>query len=230
MLEIIDKEDVRKCFKCGNEKTFVDHSGRQHWSYHYGEKGERTGEWLCNTCRMNTESTKKYYKDRYEELKHVTDCRNAYININRDKCKGCIGVQICAITLGVNILDIEMDNFRYFVDLSAHQEYGYGEVKTATLNVREGRWYFSKIHKENFDTLILVCMDQYEHWKDVMRIYIIPTHKITTTTTITIYLSSSRITWYENFEIDVKPYNNTYHNMDIERCPALRKYKKSMDC
>lgn len=225
MLEIIDKKDVRKCFICGNEKTFVDSDGRQHWAYHYNEKGECTEEWLCNTCRMNTESVKKYYKDRYDELKHITDCRNAHIDIKRARCRGCIGVQICAITLGVNILDIEMDNFRYFVDLSMHQEYGYSEVKTATLNIREGRWYFSKIHKENFDTLLLVCMDQYGYWKDVKRVYAIPTNMITTTTTITIYLNPSRVVWYESFEIDAKPYNDTYHNMDIKNCPALGKYE-----
>ena len=31
----------------------------------------------------------------------------------------------------------------------------------------------------------------------------------------------SRKTWYEEFEIDKKPFNGTYHNMDIDKCPVL---------
>lgn len=225
MLEVIDKKDTRKCFICGNSETYRDSEGREHWSYHYDEKGKWTRNWLCNTCRMNTESVKKYYKKRYDEIKYITDCRNARIDIKSEKCKGCIGVQICTITLGVDDLNIQIDNFGYYVDLDKHTKYGFIEVKIAVFNKRDGRWYFHDIHKENFDYIFLVCMDQYSPWKNVLRIYVVPSDRITTSTTITIYENPSvRCSrWYEEFEIDVKPFNETYHNMNIMECPVLRK-------
>jgi len=225
-LELVSGEDIRKCYVCGGSETYIDSEGREHWSCHRDEKGKWTGNWLCNTCRMNTDKKKKYYKDRYNEIKYITDCRNARINIKSEKCKGCIGAQICAITLGVGDLNIQMDNFTYYVDLSEHTKYGYCEVKTATFNPRDGRWYFNKIHKENFDYILLVCMDQYWPWKNILRIYAIPSDMIMTSTTITIYDNPSRKTWYEESEMDEKPFNDTYHNMDINKCPVLRKINK----
>ena len=234
ILELIDKDDVasrrsntegRTCCICGNSETFVDSKGREHWSYHRDEEGKWTGNWLCNTCRMNTKEMKKYYKDRYDDIKYISDCRNALINIKSERCKGCIGVQICATTVGVEDLNIQMDNFRYYVDLDKHTKYGFIEVKTATFNKRDGRWYFYDIHKENFDTVLLVCMDQHGPWKNVLRMYAIPSDKITTSTTITIYDTPSirHPRWYEEFEIDAKPFNDTYHKMNINICSVLIK-------
>lgn len=131
---------------------------------------------------------------------------------------------VCANTLDVKDLNIETDNFTYYVDLSEHVNYGYSEVKTATFNKIDGRWYLNRIHKENFDTLLLVCMDQYDPWKNVKRICAIPSNMITTTTTITIYDAPSvRLRWYERFEIDPKPFNDNYHKMNINICPVLAK-------
>jgi len=236
MVEIIDIYDMTKigrrippgrtCYKCEKSDTYIDSDGCEHWAKHRDEKGKWTGHWLCNTCRMATDEMKKYYKERYDEIKYVRDCRNGRIDITKERCKGCIGAQICAKTLGVNILNIEMDNFRYYVDLSKHPNYGYCEVKTATFNKRDGRWYFHDIHKEKFDTLLLTCMDQYSPWDNVLKMYAIPTHKITTSTTITIYDNPSRKTWYEEFDVDAKPFNGTYQDIDINKCPVLEKYNK----
>lgn len=223
MPKLVDIEDMRKCFKCGSFDTYTDADGNEHWAYNYDDNKKWTGDYLCNKCRMTAGEMKKYYKDRYDEIKYVRDCRNARINVGSEKCKGCIGAQICANTLGVDILDIEMDNFRYYVDLSKHDVYGFIEVKIATFNKRDGRWYVHKVNKENFDTLLIVCMDQYEPWRNVLKLYAIPSSKISTSTTITIYENKSirGSRWYEEFEIDAKPFNDTYHSIDINKCPML---------
>lgn len=200
-MELIDKDDIintrrsnnegRVCYICGSSETHIDSEGREHWGYHRGEKGKWTGNWLCNACRNATDGAKEYYKKRYDKIKYITDCRNARVNIKSGKCKGCIGAQICAITLGVEDLNIQTDNFTYYVDLGMHTKYGFIEVKTATFNKRDGRQYFHDIHKEKFNYLFLVCMDQYGPWKNVLRIYAIPSDNITTSTTITIYENPS---------------------------------------
>jgi hypothetical protein len=109
MPKLVDIEDMRKCFKCGSFDTYTDADGNEHWAYNYDDNKKWTGDYLCNKCRMATGEMKKYYKDRYDEIKYVRDCRNARINVGSEKCKGCIGAQICAHTLGVDILDIEND-------------------------------------------------------------------------------------------------------------------------
>lgn len=209
---ILNKRKGRKCYICNKDLSGDDYGRR-----YYNEKGDWTGEYVCH---------KHHYKYGYHgqgNLKKLLAlCRNRDFDIKRKKCKGCIGAQIIGETICVRNLNIETDNFNYYVDLSKHVYYGYSEVKTATLIY--GRWDFSNFNEKDFDTLFLVCMDQYELWKDVKRVYAIPWEDAIKRSTITIYENPSRISWYRDFEIDVKPFNDTYHKMDVTTCMLNRPY------
>lgn len=95
-------------------------------------------------------------------------------------------------------------------------------------------WSIFKIRNKKFHTLFGLCMDKYEPWKDVDRMYVIPIddlYKHNCEDGINVYRDwyklrkLSRFEWIEKFRIDERPYNNTYRNMKLENCKILRKDK-----
>lgn len=205
----------RKCCKCGDDLS--DPSRDHHGVKYFDEKEDWDGKsWICNSCYM-----KDYNKDRNDNA----DWRTGNLSRYSPSGKGFIGAQIIARTLGIDDCNIIMDNFNFYIDLGKHSEYGYIEVKTATLDIECGEWTFALKLWKQFDTLILICMDQYEPWKNVKKVYAIPYEHVMNNKGITITdITSkySRLKW-ESFKIDEKPFNDTYHKMDIKRCKVLRK-------
>lgn len=206
----------RECCKCKIDLSEGDYHGIKD----YDEEGNWDGKsYLCWSCYM-----KKYNKDRNARANWRTGNLSRY----SPSGKGFIGAQIVAKTYGIYDCNIIMDNFNFYIDLSKHSEYGYVEVKTATLNIERGNWKFALKMWKQFDTLILVCMDQYEPWKNVKRVYAIPCEYVMNQIGVTITEApSSKGKWegtkWGQFRLDERQFIDTYHKMDITKCKVLRK-------
>lgn len=140
----------RMCCICRGVKTDIDSYGRYVWRSCNCSKKSCTG-FLCNNC---------YGKVRYRNLdgSYVAKWRIGELDPLSTTGKGFIGQQIVAKTYNVEDCNLKMDNFRFYVDLSDINEYGYGEVKTATLIAHE--WHFGNLDR-SCDTFFFICMDRY---------------------------------------------------------------------
>ena len=210
-------KSCKKCCRCGNKKT------SQWYSCKCGN-GSCTG-CLCKGCYM-----KGYHKNHKDDIdsrdnirKSMSKSRTGLLSRFTEAGKGFIGAQIVAKTYGLDDCNIKMNNFNFYMDISKHPEYGNIEVKTSSIDIEWNRWHFSNIDSNGFDTLILVCMDMYQPWKNVMRVYAIPCEEVGSITDITIQNSLSVGLKWERFRIDEKPFGYTYHRMDIKKCKVLRK-------
>lgn len=201
-----------KCCKCGRIETYIKDDGTPVWSECTCGRPECTGV-LCAWCNWK-EDNKKYKPGA---------CRSGDLDRYSPQGKGFIGAQIVAITLGLDDCNIIMDNFCFYVDLSRHSKYGYVEVKTSTFLVERKYWKCANVNALKFDTLIFVCMDQYEPWKNVLRIYAIPSNVLMNQGTVSIGANGSK---WDKFIIDEKQFNSTYHKMDIKKCRVLKKDEK----
>ena len=137
--------------------------------------------YLCDNCHA------KFGDSKDNTIKSMRQFRTGTLSPFSDQGKGFIGARIVAKTLGVD------DCFNFYIDLSKHLKYGYIEVKTATFDRIEKAWYFSTQREQDFDTMILVCMN--ENWNNVERIYAIPWDYAIKRKSITIYESPSRYGW-----------------------------------
>lgn len=180
--------------------------GNNHGFKEYNDKGDWTGRWICKPC----------YR--------CADWRSGNLDPSSSHGKGFVGQQIIAKTYGIEDCNLKMNNFRFCVDLSKITGYGYGEVKTVSLN-RMGEWKFSRVGGNKFDVLFLLCMDCNWPWKDVVRVYVIPWEAIGDISYITIYENPSKESRWEEFRTDERSFNSTYHNMKLENCKVLRKKK-----
>lgn len=68
-------------------------------------------------------------------------------------------------------------------------------------------------------------MDRYIPWKNVERIYAIPEIDVYGKRSITIYKypSPSLGSKWEDYILDEKPFNESYHNLTVEDCSSLRR-------
>lgn len=239
MISLIEEKDVVKigrniveeriCCLCKGNDTYIAPDGKYDWRHCTCNKIDCT-EYLCKDC------WNKYYY--YNIAKYDHESRDFILNAQFRTGKlsrystngiGFVGAQIVAKTLGVDDCNIKMDNFCFYVDLSKHDIYGIGEVKTATLNKINGCWKFT-IENEYFifNTMFLVCMDENEPWKNVERIYAIPKKEIIQHGIgITIVKNPLRCTWYDDtkkkYRIDEKPFDEIYHKMKLKNCTVLNK-------
>jgi hypothetical protein len=197
-----------KCCKCDSTKTYMKGPEDPLWYICECGKKDFTGN-ICDICYGKTRSPAGW---RYGQL-----------DASSSPGKGFIGVQIIAKTYGLEDCNIKMSSFNFYIDLSKHSEYGYIEVKTATLNIKNREWYFSKFHERNFDNLLALCMDSNKPWKDVKMAYMTPWEDAINRMTIKITENPARKPWYYDFRIDEKPFNDTYHNMKLDNCKILRK-------
>lgn len=201
----------RTCCICGNDNTRKGFSGNPHW-YRYKEKN---GIWdrksyICTDC---------WQKKNHEIIRDVicseSQWRSGVLSRYNNTGIGVIGQWISASTLGIIDLNIVKDNFHEHVDLSKHQLYGEIEVKTATLI--DNRWIANYIVNK-FDTLLFICMDGEKLWKNVDGVYAIPYEDIIGETEIYIYKNTYKIYKFkrlEKFRIDKRPFNDTYHSVEI---------------
>lgn len=209
------ERDKRICIICGTDKMF------QSCKY-YDKNGVWDGKsWLCKICYMedyNRNSPKGYDNT----LKPLMNCRTKIIDLSRfdnisDKEKGTIIEEIVCRTIKVGNRNIGDNNFGSETDTYRHPIYGYVEIKGRTLRI-DKKWDFGGIQNKKSDTLIIVCMDRNEPWKNVDRVYIIPMDELFDITGITIYKDTRLIvSKWEKFRIDEGPFNDTWHNMKDNR-------------
>lgn len=212
------KNERAKCCRCGGG-TWINPDGRHVWNKCRCDKPNCT-TYLCHKCKA---------KD-YDKERRVTAWRTGNLSMYSNTGKGFIGAQIVAKTYGLDDCNVKMNNFNFYVDLSKHSTYGNIEVKTASLSVEYMRWMVA-LNNFNFDTLIIVCMDCESPWKDVLRVYVIPCENVIGLQGIYIPARgpidelgrSSKGSKWDKFRIDEKPFNDTYHKMDINKCKVLRK-------
>ncbi len=76
-----------------------------------------------------------------------------------------------------------------------------------------------------FDNLFAICMDDCWPWKNVEMVYAIPWEVACGNIRFSIYKESFKNEWCEEFRIDEKPFNDTYHNMKLSDCPIFSKDK-----
>jgi len=217
-MPIINKDSIklRKCCKCGGNKTTKNYNGTPVWFNHKCDKDGCT-KYLCRSC---------YGKIAYRSYNtdYIAEWRIGNLDPLSPSGKGFIGQQIVAKTYGVEDCNLKMDDFRFYVDISKISEYGYSEVKIRTLNTNH-QWSFDTGRPQKYDSIFLVCMDKNVPWKDVERLYVIPSDTVLNTVKsgITITKNPSKGSqWYEEFRIDEKPFNDTYHNMKLDNCKILR--------
>lgn len=197
-----------KCCKCDSAKTYMKGPEDPLWRTCECGKKDCTGH-ICDTC--------------YGKIRSSAGWRHGQLDPSSPPGKGFIGAYIVAKTYGLEDCNIKMNTFRFYIDLSKHSKYGYIEVKTATLNRKNGNWSFSKFDEKDFDTLFLVCMDENDPWKSVKRVYAIPWEDAINRSSIKIYENPSRSAWYDKYKIDEKSFEDTYSNMKLENCKVLRK-------
>lgn len=214
MIDLIDKDDVKKssykrlrCCACGKtvKKKYYDMLNNQ---------GDTTGKVHCPNINCT--------------IKANADWRNGNLDPSSPAGKGFIGQQIVAKTYGIEDCNLKMNSFGFYIDLK-HPTYGYIEVKTRTINKRYNRWGINDIYREFddilFDNLFAVCMDEYWPWKNVERVYAISWEVVCGKKGFYIYKDSFKSEWCEEFRIDEKPFNDTYHNMKLSNCSILSKDK-----
>ena len=112
-----------------------------------------------------------------------------------------------------------MDNFNFIYDVY-DKEYGKTQVKARIPYC--GDWHFSGINTENYETVVLICMDK--KWKNVVRVYIIPSDCVHSQKIAIMRNPHPSIgSKWEEFRIeDIKVYNDAYHNMSIDDCSILK--------
>jgi len=217
MVDIVDENDVRRRYR---RRKRCDICGRKIKNKYYDildDYGNPTGRVYCPRADCMAKAS--------------SDWRTGNLDPSSAPGRGFIGAQIVAKTLGVDDCGIKMNNFCFYIDLSKHTIYGYSEVKARTLDKKRGKWNVSDTYRElndiTYDTLFVVCMDEYWPWKNVRRVYAIPWEVISHKTGFDIYQDPPKRAdpWYEEFRIDEKPFNDTYHNMKLSDCPILNKNK-----
>lgn len=213
------KNTTVKCCRCG-KGTYVDPEGHHKWKKCTCGKSNCT-TYLCHRCK-----SKDYDRDRNS----MAAWRTGNLSIYSTTGKGFIGAQIVAKTYELDDCNIKTNNFNFYVDLSKHSIYGDIEVKTVSLDIEYMRWMVH-LRNWNFDTLFMVCMGCEYPWENVLRVYAIPCEYVNGLQGV--YISargpidelgrSSKGTKWDKFRIEEKPFNDTYHKMDINKCKVLRK-------
>lgn len=196
------------CDRCGNNlNNLISRPCRE-----YDEQNNWNGKWLCANC----------YK--YDCAKEKRDCRNKNLDPTSKTGKGYIFEQITCNVMGIENLNIKTGNFHSCLDHSRHPELGIIQSKGAIYDYICDQWGFNVKNEQQkeFDYIILYCMDI--DMKNVSRVYIIPKKEIMKRKSISIIKNSLRHTRYEKYRVDEKPYNDAYHNIDIDKDPVLRRH------
>lgn len=218
------------CFICASKNTRLKPDGRPTWFRYTVDKNNvfdlKSTIWdrksyVCSKCYEK--ESRKLPDSRTNWIKSQRKFRNKELPKDCSSGKAFIGEQIWCKTRGVDNCNIKMDNFAYKYDHSPDQEYGITNTKIASLNHHQGTveaW--GGFHTNGkYDNAVLICMDK--NWENVERVYIIPEYEMKKRSNVTISKNPYRgIPWYEKYRVDEKPYNDAYHNMNIEDCPILK--------
>ena len=198
----VDHTNTR-CYICGSNKTYIrgiDSEGKEIYDW----RKDKDGNYICSSCRSNINK-------KSERL-----WRMGLISRYIETGVGIVGQYIVAKTIRVDDLNIINDNLRQPVDLSEHSIYGISDVKIATL-ADDNRWTFGTVFNR-CDTVFYVGMDRYVPWKDVEMVCAAPCDLVFKDSSISIFndIPKGR-KWdiLQKYRIDKKPFNDTYHNVDI---------------
>lgn len=210
---------IGKGFKYPNKKNWDGHS------------------FACNTCyqrryRLDNPDIIKLHNN---ELHKTSSWENGELDPYSEKGRGYIIEQFVCKPLGVKNLNVESNTSCAKYDTTKHDIFGNIQIKGSTFN---GHYYMTNIRmEEEFDTLIFVCTDRYIPWKNVRKMYAIPSIELIGETNIYIYEDWSKLRYssgcqriskferLEKYRIDEKHFNESYQNLTIGDCPALRKDK-----
>lgn len=192
------------CIECGTKET------TQWCNSDFGK--------LCNICWL-----KQYNKPNIKYM-------NGLLDIDSTAGFGFLGQRIVAKKLG---LELKYDcncsvNFNHPFDLFDSEKYGRIDVKTATLknNGVSSFWQF-KISNNECDTYIMLGFN--ENKNDLIKIWLIKSNdNITNRDSLVIYNNpkyhGNIVRIINKYEVDVKPYNDAYHNMSLDNCSVLKRY------
>lgn len=193
------KHEKRVCCSCGSNETYVNNHGVPVWHSCNCIDKECT-RWLCNNCRSKIDNMSLWRIGRLSKYSKTG--------------KGVIGQWVVAKYLGVEDLNIKMDNFNFHIDL-IHPIYGCVQVKLSLLN-KYGKWDMVNIGWY-FDTLFIVCMS--DNFGNVERVYIIPEGDIISETRRVSITKNPKLSlgpfMYDKFKVDEKPFDNIYNTVDI---------------
>lgn len=200
--------DGRICCVCRSNKTYIKNTGSPQWFKCICNKKGCT-KWLCNKCYQ------KYNPDSSNNIiKHMRKCRVG-ASISTDTSKGIITEAVIAKVRHLNVVCIEENNLGRRLDLSRDPEYGIIQVKGRKLRYDKNNgyvWGFDSDGVKYSDTTFIFCMD--ESWKNVERIYAIPSDKIACFTGFAIYKNPLKGDKYREFIIkDIIEYVDTYRDL-----------------
>jgi hypothetical protein len=205
------------CCICGCNGAYLKYPNSRRWD---GKS------FSCNICyqRKYREDNADIIKKHNNRLSYMSNWKNGELDPYTSAGKGYIIEQIVCKTLGIKNLNVENNTFRHKYDGFDGSQYI--QIKGSSFYAIERKWHRHIKDTEEFDILIFLCMDKYMPWKDVVRAYKIPDEYVCTIRGISIYENTLRCrSKWEDFKIDEKPFSDTYHNIEIDDCPALRKDK-----
>lgn len=162
-------------------------------------------------------------KQRYKKNKNIPDYKRGVLDLFTTVGFGFLAQRIVAKTLELELKDdcnCEL-GFGAPYDLYDKLEYDKINVKASTLN-NDNTWNFSFRNKFIPDTYINVGFSLNK--KDILHVWIINHNSdiINDKTNICITNSYKNLKKYEQYEVDVRPYNYVYHNMSLENCKVLK--------
>lgn len=203
--ERFKKYEVRKCCRCGSNKTYTNSRHIPGWIKDRDDNGDWTLEWICGLCYGN-DYQKNNPNSQHNLRKDVANIRTGNSNIDGSHYKGLVGELTVCKTLGAKNRNIEDNNFRSYVDTFYHEKYGEIQIKTKCHNPDYNHWAVNVTGDSRFDTAIILCMDN--DMKNIERVYVIPHDEIGSGITITRCGKK-----WEKFRIDETPFRNTYQNL-----------------
>lgn len=208
----------RICCICGSKDTYI-YNGTPDWAKHKNEKGIWDGKWVCSLC--DGKERQKRPNSQNSARKSVTDVRTGNLRIDSETGRSIIDQAVVVKTIGGKDVNIEMDKFDYLIDIK-QENYGAIDVKGAALksqtclDVRGDtliyyKWIFPTRRKIDCDTYI--CLGYDSERKNIEMSWIIPNEGwVRNLSNIDIY-KTFRKSKYDQFKVDPKPYNDTYHNL-----------------
>lgn len=198
----------RICYICGNNKTKLRPRGTPYWTHYRNDNGELIEDkFVCYRCQH------KIYRelpDSYNEAnKLVKDWRTGNLDIDSSAGKGFISETIVVSITGSSNMNINMNDFRWPYDLEHNY---YKRINVKGYVPYYGMWIYQTNGKENFDTYFLLGYD--ENRKNIETVHIVPNKDwVFNLSKITIVRNSSKISKYDLFRIDAKPYSDAYHSL-----------------
>lgn len=200
----------RKCCECKKEETYVTNSGTPLW---YGCKcgKENCIGWLCHKCytRGKSHSPGGYI----DTIKSIMNIRIGNVKIDSFQGRYIMSQTVIAKALGVEDLNIKMDNFKWSIDIE-HEKYMKIDVKYSSVWNRRGRemWTYAVNRKIDCNTYFLLGFGS--DYKNIEDLRIIPNEGwICNLVSITIVRNSLKISKFDQFKVDHEQYNDIYHNL-----------------